>query len=391
MSFKFPYSRQKVDNADIRSVIKVLKSDFLTQGPVVKEFEKKLSHFSGAKFVSAVNSATSGLYLACRALGLKKNDFAWTTPNTFVSSANCIINCGANIDFVDINKKNFNIDVNALEKKLKKNIKKKLPKIVIPINFAGCPYDQKKLAYLAKKYNFKIIEDASHAIGAKNDKQKVGNCNWSDAVVYSFHPVKIITTGEGGAVLTNDKNLYEKINILRTHGITRDPKLMSKKNRSYWYYEQVDIGYNFRISDIHAALGKSQLKKINQFVRLRNSIAKFYKSKLHNLPIRFQEVEKKYISSYHLFVISLTNPINIKNYDKIFKFLRQKNILVNLHYLPVHKQPFYKKIKYLKNKKFENSEKYAKSALSLPIYPGLKKNNLTYICNYLKQALKKFG
>ena len=166
---------------------------------------------------------------------------------------------------------------------------------------------------------------------------------------------------------------------------------MSKKNRSYWYYEQVDIGYNFRISDIHAALGKSQLKKINQFVRLRNSIAKFYKSKLHNLPIRFQEVEKKYISSYHLFVISLTNPINIENYDKIFKFLRQKNILVNLHYLPVHKQPFYKKIKYLKNKKFENSEKYAKSALSLPIYPGLKKNNLTYICNYLKQALKKFG
>ncbi len=390
MASKFPYSRQKIDNSDILSVARVLKSDFLTQGPKSKEFEKKLSSFSGAKYVSAVNSATSGLYLACRALGLKKNDYAWTTPNTFVSSANCIINCGAKVDFVDIDKDTFNIDIELLEKKLKKTDKKKIPKIVIPIHFAGCPYDQKKLFKLSKKYKFKIIEDASHAIGAKNNGQKVGNCKWSDFVVYSFHPVKIITTGEGGAVLTNNKDLFEKVNILKTHGITRNPNFMKKNNKSYWYYEQIDIGYNFRISDIHAALGISQLKKINKYIGDRNFIAKFYKKILKELPVRMQKINSRYISSYHLFVIKMINIKNIKNYDKIFNYLRKKKIFVNLHYLPVHKQPFYRKIKYLKNKKFEKSEEYSKSALSLPIYPGLSKKNIKYIFNKLKFALNKF-
>ena len=390
MASKFPYSRQKIDNSDILSVTRVLKSDFLTQGPKSKEFEKKLSSFSGAKYVSAVNSATSGLYLACRALGLKKNDYAWTTPNTFVSSANCIINCGAKVDFVDIDKDTFNIDIELLEKKLKKTNKKKIPKIVIPIHFAGCPYDQKKLFNLSKKYKFKIIEDASHAIGAKNNGQKVGNCKWSDFVVYSFHPVKIITTGEGGAVLTNNKDLFEKVNILKTHGITRNPNFMKKNNKSYWYYEQIDIGYNFRISDIHAALGISQLKKINKYIRDRNFIAKFYKKILKELPVRLQKINSRYISSYHLFVIKMMNNKNIKNYDKIFNYLRKKKIFVNLHYLPVHKQPFYRKIKYLRNKKFEKSEEYSKSALSLPIYPGLSIKNIKYIFNELKFALNKF-
>ena len=390
MASKFPYSRQKIDNLDILSVTRVLKSDFLTQGPKSKEFEKKLSSFSGAKYVSAVNSATSGLYLACRALGLKKNDYAWTTPNTFVSSANCIINCGAKVDFVDIDKDTFNIDIELLEKKLKKTDKKKIPKIVIPIHFAGCPYDQKKLFKLSKKYKFKIIEDASHAVGAKNNGQKVGNCKWSDFVVYSFHPVKIITTGEGGAVLTNNKDLFEKVNILKTHGITRNPNFMKKNNKSYWYYEQIDIGYNFRISDIHAALGISQLKKINKYIRDRNFIAKFYKKILKELPVRLQKINSRYISSYHLFVIKMMNIKNIKNYDKIFNYLRKKKIFVNLHYLPVHKQPFYRKIKYLRNKKFEKSEEYSRSALSLPIYPGLSKKNIKYIFNELKFALNKF-
>ena len=295
MLSQFPYSRQKIDKADIDSVARVLKSDFLTQGPKSAEFEKKLSAFTGAKYVSAVNSATSGLYLACRALGLKKNDYAWTTPNTFVSSANCIINCGAKVDFVDIDKDSFNIDIDLLEQKLKKTPKKKIPKIVIPIHLAGCPYDQKKLFYLSKKYKFKIIEDASHAIGAKNDNYKVGNCKWSDFVIYSFHPVKIITTGEGGAVLTNNKDLSEKVNILRTHGITRNPQFMQKNNRSYWYYEQIDIGYNFRISDIHAALGISQLKKINTFISVfPTSKPKFILAVMLEEP----EINKDYIYEY---------------------------------------------------------------------------------------------
>ena len=387
---KFPYSRQKIDKADIDSVARVLKSDFLTQGPKSAEFEKKLSIFTGAKYVSVVNSATSGLYLACRALGLKKNDFAWTTPNTFVSSANCIINCGAKVDFVDIDKDTFNIDIDLLEQKLKKTPKKKIPKIIIPIHFAGCPYDQKKLFLLSKKYKFKIIEDASHAIGAKNNSYKVGNCKWSDFVIYSFHPVKIITTGEGGAVLTNNKDLFEKVNILRTHGITRNPKFMKKNNKSYWYYEQIDIGYNFRISDIHAALGISQLKKINKFIKNRNFIARCYKKILKDLPIKLQKINKKYIFSYHLFIIKMTNKKNIKNYDKIFNYLRKKRIYVNLHYLPVHNQPYYKKIKYLKNKKFKISEQYSKSALSLPVYPGLNEKNIMYIYKNLKFVLNKF-
>jgi UDP-4-amino-4,6-dideoxy-N-acetyl-beta-L-altrosamine transaminase len=390
MLSQFPYSRQKIDKADIDSVARVLKSDFLTQGPKSAEFEKKLSAFTGAKYVSAVNSATSGLYLACRALGLKKNDYAWTTPNTFVSSANCIINCGAKVDFVDIDKDSFNIDIDLLEQKLKKTPKKKIPKIVIPIHLAGCPYDQKKLFYLSKKYKFKIIEDASHAIGAKNDNYKVGNCKWSDFVIYSFHPVKIITTGEGGAVLTNNKDLSEKVNILRTHGITRNPQFMQKNNRSYWYYEQIDIGYNFRISDIHAALGISQLKKINTFIKNRNFIARCYKKILKDLPIKLQKINNKCISSYHLFIIKMTNTNNIKNYDKIFNYLRKKRIFVNLHYLPVHKQPFYKKLKYLKNKKFKISEQYSKSALSLPVYPGLNEKNIMFIYKNLKFALNKF-
>lgn len=390
MLSRFPFSRQKVDKTDIESVVATLKSDFLTQGPKSVEFEKKLSAFTGAKYVSAVNSATSALYLACKALGLKKNDFAWTTPNTFVASANCIINCQAKVDFVDIDKDTFNIDIVLLEEKLKKTPKKKLPKIIIPIHFAGCPYEQKKLFFLSKKYKFKIIEDASHAIGAKNNGYKVGNCKWSDVVVFSFHPVKIITTGEGGAVLTNNKDLSEKVNILRTHGITRNPTFMQKKIKSYWYYEQIDIGYNFRISDIHSALGISQLKKINKFIKKRNFIAKCYKKILKDLPIKLQKINEKCISSYHLFIIKMTNAGNIKNYDKIFNYLRKKRIYVNLHYLPVHKQPYYKKIKYLKNKKFKISEQYSKSALSLPIYPGLSKKNIMYIYKNFKFALNNF-
>ena len=225
-----PYSRQAIDQSDINSVIKVLKSDFLTQGPKVIDFEKKLAGYFKAKYVCAVNSATSALLLACKAVGLKKGDVAWTTPNTFVSSANCVLHCGAEIDFVDINSNDFNIDINLVEKKLKKTKKNRLPKVIIPIHFAGYPYDQKRLYKLSKKFNFKIIEDASHAIGAKFFGENVGSCKWSDITVFSFHPVKIISTGEGGAALTNNKKFYDKMNMLKTHGIIRDIKNLKKKN-----------------------------------------------------------------------------------------------------------------------------------------------------------------
>ena len=391
MKFNFPYSRQYIDNADIKEVVKVLKSDFLTQGPKTLEFEKKLINYIGVKHASVVNSATSALYLACKALGLKKNDYAWTTPNTFVSSANCIVNCGARVDFVDIDEDTFNIDINLLEEKLKKTKKHKIPKVIIPIHFAGCPYDQKKLFTLSKKYKFKIIEDASHAIGARNQGEKVGNCRWSDATVFSFHPVKIITTGEGGAILTNNKKLIEKINILKTHGITRNVNLMNKKIKSYWYYEQIDVGFNFRMPDINASLGISQLKKITLFLKYRNELARLYRKYLKNLPIKLQKINKNFVCSYHLMVVKMKSQNNIKNYNKIFNFLRKKKIFVNLHYLPVHMQPFYKKLKYINSKNLKNSEDYSKSSISLPIYPGLKKKNLIYIVNNLKLALKKYN
>ena len=381
----YPYSRQSISKEDIRSIVKVLKSDFLTQGDQVPFFEKALTKFTKAKYSCAVNSATSALHLACKALDLKKGDYAWTTTNTFVATANCILHCGANIDFVDIDENDFNISLEKLEKKLQMTPKKKLPKLIIPVHFAGKPYKQKKLFELSRKFKFKIIEDASHAIGSENNGEKIGSCKWSDMTVFSFHPVKIITTGEGGAVLTNDKKYFEKIKILRTHGITR----ISKKNY-YWYYQQKDLGFNFRMSDIHASLGISQLKKINKFINYRNKVAYFYKKKLKDLPLKFQTVEKKLKSSYHLFVIKLLNKNNIKNYNRIFNFLRQKKIHVNLHYLPIHLHPFYKK-KGFKIHDFKITEEYSKSAISLPIFFGLKKQNQLMIIETLKKALKFYS
>ena len=381
----YPYSRQSISKEDISSIVKVLKSDFLTQGDQVPFFEKALTKFTKAKYSCVVNSATSGLHLACKALNLKKGDYAWTTTNSFVATANCILHCGANIDFVDIDENDFNISLEKLEKKLQLTPKKKLPKLIIPVHFAGKPYKQKKLFELSRKFKFKIIEDASHAIGSENNGEKIGSCKWSDITVFSFHPVKIITTGEGGAVLTNDKKYFEKIKILRTHGITRIPK----KNY-YWYYEQKDLGFNFRMSDIHASLGISQLKKINKFINYRNKVANFYKKKLKDLPVKFQTVEKKLKSSYHLFVIKLLNKNNIRNYNRIFNFLRQNKIHVNLHYLPIHLHPFYKK-KGFKIRDFKITEEYSKSAISLPIFFGLKKKNQLMIIETLKKALKFYS
>ena len=384
-----PYSRQSVDKKDIASVVKILKSDFLTQGPKVEEFEKRISNLCKSKYVVASNSATSSLHIACLALNLKSKDIVWTVPNTFVASANCAINCGAEVDFVDIDAMTFNISISSLEKKLVTAKKKgKLPKILIPVHFAGQPTNQKKIWQLSKKYKFKIIEDASHSIGASYDNEPVGSCKWSDITIFSFHPVKIITTGEGGAGLTNNKFLYDKMKSLRTNGIVKDFKYLKFKKKLPWYYEHQSSGFNYRMNDISASLGISQIQKVKKFIKKRNQIAKLYKSYLRDLPLQFQKIESKINSSYHLFVIKFDLKQTKYSYFKIFKKLREKKYFVNLHYMPLHLSPFFKK-KGFKVNQYPVAEKYAKTAISLPIYYDLKSKDVKKICTLIKSFFKK--
>jgi UDP-4-amino-4,6-dideoxy-N-acetyl-beta-L-altrosamine transaminase len=379
-----PYSKQFIDKADIKAVTKTLNSDYLTTGPVIKKFEEKLSKYCNSKYAICLNSATSGLFLACKSLGLKKNDIVWSTPITFVSSLNCALHCGCIIDLVDINFDNFNICEKKLEKKLliaKKN--KKLPKVVIAVHLGGVSCNMKKIYMLSRKYKFKIIEDASHALGSEYGKKKVGNCQYSDVAIFSFHPVKTITTGEGGAVTTNNKNIYNKIKMLREHGIERDIKKHKSQNQGQWYYEQHDLGYNFRMSDINAALGISQLSKINTILKKRNTIQKFIVNKLRKLPIIFQEHTS--YSSCHLTIAIVSEKIH-KN---LFNFLRKKKIFVNLHYIPIYMHPFFKfNIKDCK-KQYLNSEKYYKSAISLPNHYNLTVKDLNFFVNQVKIFFKK--
>ncbi|WP_415308671.1 UDP-4-amino-4,6-dideoxy-N-acetyl-beta-L-altrosamine transaminase [Candidatus Pelagibacter sp. Uisw_099_02] len=361
-----PYSRQSIQKKDINSVIQVLKSNFLTQGPKVEQFEKSIRKITKAKYSVAVNSATSALHLACISLGLKKNEYLWTVPNTFVASANCALHCGAKVDFVDIDSNTLNISLEKLEIKLKNTIKKKLPKILVTVHFAGLPTMQDEIFKLSKKYKFKIIEDASHSIGAKYKSEPVGSCKWSDITIFSFHPVKIITTGEGGMLLTNKKYVAEKSRILRTHGIIK-----SKNND--WYYEQRYLGYNYRMSDIHASLGISQVRRLKKFISKRNEIAALYKRELSNLPLDFQQIDKNAISSYHLFVIKFKSKKLIANYSKIFNLLRKNKLWVNLHYLPLHLHPYYKKLGF-KVGSYPEAENYSKKSISIPIFFELSKN-----------------
>ena len=367
-----PYSRQYIDLADIKAVVKTLKSKFITQGKNIDKFEKTISKYTNCKYSVAVNSATSALHIACLALGLKKNDYLWTVPNSFVASANCALYCNANIDFVDIDINNFNISIESLENKLviaKKN--GKLPKIVVPVHLGGQPTNQEKIWKLSKKYNFKIIEDASHSIGASRNNQKVGSCKWSDITVFSFHAVKIITTAEGGMALTNDKNFNNKMRLLRSHGITRDKKIFINKNKNAWNYEQQVLGYNLRMNEIQAALGISQMKKINKFIKKRNDIAKIYLKNLKDLPLDFQKIENGNISSYHLFIIKLKFTNKKINQTKLYNFLKKNKIETNLHYFPIHLQPFYGNIGFKKNE-YINSENYSSTVLSIPIYYSLE-------------------
>ncbi len=365
-----PYGLHSVDGKDIAEVNKVLKSKFLTQGPKVRLFEKKIQKLCNSSYCSSVSSASVALYLACRALNLKKGDTFWTVPNTYVATANAGLLCGAQIDFVDIDPLTNNLSIHSLKIKLKRA--KIKPKLIIPVHFAGLPYDQEELWKLSKKYNFKIIEDASHALGAFNNKVPVGSCKWSDITVFSFHPVKIITTGEGGALTMKNKDLYDRVEILKNSGITKQINKYKKKIKFRWYYEQVDIGLNFRLNDICAILGSSQIKKIKSFIKKRNQIASYYNKTLSNFPIELPNIPKKFRSSFHLYVIKVDKKIR----NKLFNELIKSKIFVNMHYLPVHLHPIYKK-KGFKRGQFPVSELHSERSISLPIYPDLsiKKQN----------------
>ncbi|MDC3175766.1 UDP-4-amino-4,6-dideoxy-N-acetyl-beta-L-altrosamine transaminase [Prochlorococcus sp. AH-716-D13] len=384
-----PYGRQQITEKDIAAVISVLKSDFLTQGPLIPKFEKELSNTLNVKFTIAVTNATSALHLACLALDLKDGDIVWTSPNTFVASANCARYCGAEIDFVDININTGLMDMNQLAKKLEiSNSLNKLPKAVIPVHFAGSSCDMKTLYKLSKEYKFSIIEDASHAFGGSYDNKAVGSCTYSDFAVFSFHPVKIITSGEGGILCTNNKNLAEKAYLLRSHGIVKDKKLFENEISGPWSYEQQSLGFNYRMNDMQAALGLSQLNRISYIVEERNRQLDFYRDRLRGLPLKMLNIPKGVKSSVHLAVVLLED-FSEYEHKEIFSDLRKRGIGVQLHYGPVHLNPYYRKLGFKEND-FLNAELYSKRAISLPLYPGLKEVDQKRVVTELTNSISKF-
>ena len=366
-----PYGKQDINQADIDSVVDVLQSDFLTQGPQVPLFEKKVSDYCGSEFGVAVNSATSALHVACLALGLGKGDWLWTSPNTFVASANCGLYCSAKVDFVDIDPKTYNLSTKELEKKLiQAKQDNKLPKIVIPVHFAGQSCDMQRIHSLGREYGFKIIEDASHAIGGKYLGQPIGGCQYSDITVFSFHPVKIITTAEGGLATTNDKELLTRMQLFRSHGVTRDPELMTKETDGGWYYQQVDLGFNYRMNELQAALGVSQMQRLDDFVSKRHILKKRYDLLLNSLSIIRPFQDEDSYSALHLYPIQIDLNKVSKSREQIFDELRETGVSVNVHYIPIHAQPYYRKLGF-KDGEFPNSESYYEAALSLPLYSGM--------------------
>ncbi len=385
-----PYGRQEITKEDIAEIEKVLKSDFLTQGPVVPKFEKSVASYCNASYAVAVNSATSALHIACLALDLSPGDWLWTSPNTFVASANCGLYCGANLDFVDIDPKTYNMSVNALSDKLEKAEKiDRLPKIVIPVHFAGQPCDMQAIYDLSLRYGFKIIEDASHAIGASYNQIKVGSCAHSDITVFSFHPVKIITTGEGGMALTNDKKLEECIRRLSTHGITKDRSIMSPRSMDeIWNYQQIQLGFNYRMNDLQAALGLSQMKRLDSYVGRRHEIANYYNIKFAKLPIVIPWQLPKTFSSYHLYPICTNDSSSKELQQKIYDKLHENGIAANLHYIPVHRQPYYENLGF-KQGDFLESEKFHRKAISLPIFPLLKESQCMKVVDVISGVLKE--
>jgi len=383
-----PYGHQHIEKDDIDAVVQVLKSDFLTQGQMVPEFESALSDYIGSKYAIATNSCTSALHISCIALGLERGKSLWTTPISFVASANCGLYCGADIDFIDINNKTYNIDIDKLNIKLEqaKN-DNKLPYILVVVHFAGLSCDMEKINLLSKKYGFLVIEDACHALGGSYKNNRIGSCLFSDITVFSFHPVKSITTGEGGVAMTNNKVLADKMRLLRSHGITRDMVLDDKFKAQPWYYEQIYLGFNYRMTDIQAALGISQLKKLDNFVIKRNRIADTYYDLLSHLPLQLPFRNSKYYSAQHLFVVRIHTEDISMSHNEVFNYLRKCNIGVNLHYIPIYKQPLYKAIGF-DERNFPESERYYSEAITLPMYPELSNNQIQYISSVLEKALQ---
>ena len=382
-----PYGRQNITEEDIKAVSDVLKSDFLTQGNAVPEFESSVSNYCNVKYAFAVNSATSALHIACLALDVKPNDIVWTSAISFVASANCALYCGASVDFVDIDSETYNMCTKSLNAKLEQASKLgKLPKVVIPVHLTGQPCEMSEIYKLSKKYNFKIIEDASHAIGANYKKSKIGDCKYSDIAVFSFHPVKIITTGEGGMATTNNKNIAEKLSLLRTHGITRNEDIMINKSDGPWYYEQIDLGFNYRMTDIQAALGVSQMNRLDEFIQKRHKIFERYNKYFRDLPIKTPWQNYNCFSSMHLYVIRVDSHESGLSHKALFNFLKDNKIGVNIHYIPIYRQPYYSKFGY-KYSDFPESEKYYSEAISIPIYPDLDKKSQEYICDLIKSQV----
>ena len=366
-----PYGRQNISQDDIDAVVEVLKSDFITQGPVVPEFEKAVANYCGAKYAVAVNSATSALHIACLALRVGPGDLVWTSPVTFVASANCARYCGADVDFVDIDPLTYNMSVACLSEKLEfAQLNGRLPKVVIPVHLAGQSCEMEAIHTLSVKYGFRIIEDASHAIGGSYKGEKVGNGRYSDITVFSFHPVKIITTGEGGMAVTNDPALVEHMARLRSHGITRYPSEMTRPPDGSWYYQQIELGFNYRMTDIQAALGVSQMRQLDEFVAQRHLISRDYENLLKDASVKLPWAHPDTYSALHLYIVRLSAGDLKISRKEVFERMRSEGIGVNLHYIPVYRQPYYERMGF-KAEEFPEAELYYAEAITLPIFPGL--------------------
>ncbi len=379
-----PYGRQDITEEDIEAVVATLRSDFLTQGPVVPQFERVVSEHVRAAHAVAVNSATSALHIACLALGLGPGDWLWTSPITFVASANCALYCGASVDFVDIDPHTYNLSIEDLERRLEKAADEgRLPKIVMPVHLCGQSCDMDAIAELAKRYGFRVIEDASHAIGGKYRNGLVGNCRYSDITIFSFHPVKIVTTAEGGMALTNDGALAAKMALLRSHGITRDPSLMDQTPDGPWYYQQTDLGLNYRMTEMQAALGVSQMTRIETYVARRHAIARRYDALLRGLPVVRPAQSADASSAYHLY------PVRVPAADRlrVFENLREAGIGVNVHYIPVHLQPWYRAMGFSPGD-YPEAERYYSEAISLPLYPTMSEAQQDQVVAALRAAVR---
>jgi UDP-4-amino-4,6-dideoxy-N-acetyl-beta-L-altrosamine transaminase len=383
-----PYGRQEITEADVEAVVAALRSDFLTQGPAIGRFEEATTRRFGAAHARAANSATSALHMACLALGVGPGDLLWTVPNTFVASANCARYCGADVDFVDIDHDTWNLSVPKLEEKLiAAKASGRLPKVVVPVHFAGQPTEQEAIWAFAKKYGFRVIEDASHAVGASFNGEPVGSCRWSDITIFSFHPVKIITTGEGGMALTKDAELAERLGLFRSHGITRDPKRFQCQGHTgdAWYHEQQMLGYNYRITDIQAVLGMSQLERLDEYVDRRNEMAQRYDEALSDLPLQLPMVLKGNRSAFHLYVVRLA-PGSVDSHRRVFAELRARGVGVNVHYMPVHLQPYYRALGFHEGQ-FPEAEAHGATAITLPLFPALTTKDQESVVTALRAVL----